>query len=165
MSSTTHSNTQLLENARFLHAYLECSDSIQNGIQAMLRIVFADDTSEDEKAMALHTIADCLYPNPHKGHLGMDLEESESEASQESPELFGIVAAMNAEEATFADRLRRIMDSRQITQSDLAARIGIGQPAISNMLNRQCRPQRRTIVKLASALDVQPQELWPSLDS
>lgn len=165
MSLATNPTTQLMENARFLHAYLDCSDSIQNGIQAMLRILFADDTDDDEKAMALHTIADCVYPNPHKGQLGMDLEESESEASQENLELHGIVEAMNLEESTFAERLRGLLDSRQVTQAELAARMGIGQPAISNMLNRQCRPQRRTIVKLASALDVSPQELWPGLDS
>jgi hypothetical protein len=31
------------------------------------------------------------------------------------------------------------------------------------MLNRRCRPQKETIRRLAEALQVQPQELWPDL--
>ncbi len=38
------------------------------------------------------------------------------------------------------------------------------QPAISQMLNRNCRPQKKTILRLAQALDVLPQELWPDLE-
>ena len=51
-----------------------------------------------------------------------------------------------------------------MTQEQLAAKIGVGQPAISNMLNRQCRPQRRTVKRLATALDVSPEDLWPGID-
>jgi hypothetical protein len=29
------------------------------------------------------------------------------------------------------------------------------------MLNRMCRPQKRTIPRLAKALNVHPRELWP----
>ena len=32
------------------------------------------------------------------------------------------------------------------------------------MLKRNCRPQKKTIVSLASALDVEPRDLWPDVD-
>jgi transcriptional regulator with XRE-family HTH domain len=53
------------------------------------------------------------------------------------------------------------MEERGVTQTELAERIGVGQPAISNMLCRQCRPQKRTVEKIAAALEVAPEELWP----
>ena len=32
------------------------------------------------------------------------------------------------------------------------------------MLNRSCRPQKKTILKLAEALNVQARDLWPDID-
>ena len=58
--------TSLQENARFLHAYLECSDVIQEGVKAMLRIAFDPGTTEDEKHMALHTVEACLEGHRRK---------------------------------------------------------------------------------------------------
>ena len=51
-----------------------------------------------------------------------------------------------------------------MTQHELAERVGCSQPAISQMLNRKSQPQKKTILKLAEALQVQPQELWPDLE-
>lgn len=111
--------------------------------------------------MAMHTIAAALFPIPHQGPLGIDLEESEQESAHEYSEMLEIVQEMNREEDAFASRLRDAMDLRGVTQAELASRIGVGQPAISNMLNRQCRPQRRTILKISEALDMPPGDLWP----
>jgi len=44
----------------------------------------------------------------------------------------------------------------------LAEKIGVGQPAISMMLQRQCRPQKRTVMRIAEALGVSAEELWPN---
>ena len=154
---------EALRAAKLIRAYIECSDEIQAGIRDMLDILNDADADDDDRDMALVTLADALFPNFHKGQLGMDLEESEREAAEASHELREIVSQMNGEEATFADRLREIMKQRNITQKELADKTGVGQPAISNILNRQCRPQKRTVLKIASALDVAPTELWPSL--
>jgi len=154
--------TPSIGELRLLHAFAECSDVMQEGVKAMLRIVFSEDSTEDEKAMALHTVADILFSNPYKGQLGMDLQESEDDAASEFPEMRDIVDLLNAEESAFADRLRELMEARGLTQCQLAAKIGVGQPAISNMLKRECRPQMRTVARLAEALGVQPSELWPS---
>lgn len=68
---------------------------------------------------------------------------------------------MDREEVTFAERLRGVMEEKGVTQQTLADRVGVGQPAIAMMLARQCRPQQRTVVKLAQALGVDRSELWP----
>lgn len=162
MSATpTIDLAEYLLATKFLRAYLECSDAVQAGIREMLDVIADPETDNDDRHMALVTLADALFPNPHKGQLGMDLEESECEAADAYPELKSIVSEMDKEEATFAERLSDIMQKRNMTQAELAEKIGVGQPAISNMLNRQCRPQRRTILRLATALGVGPDELWP----
>ncbi len=68
---------------------------------------------------------------------------------------------MDAEEATFAERLSAVMAAKGFSQSRLARASDVGQPAISMLLARSCRPQRRTVERLARALDVAPGDLWP----
>ncbi len=153
---------EMARNSQFLHAYMECTDQIQQGVMEMLDILYDGESTDDERHMALVTLADALYPNFHKGQLGMDLEESERETPEHVPALGPILEMLDREEAEFAQRLKHLMVARNINQAQLADKIGVGQPAISNMLNRQCRPQRRTIERLAAALGVQPSELWTS---
>jgi transcriptional regulator with XRE-family HTH domain len=66
------------------------------------------------------------------------------------------------EETVFADRLRAEMERKNISQETLAAMTGVGQPAISNILTRRCRPQRKTVARFAQALNVSEEELWPA---
>lgn len=73
-------------------------------------------------------------------------------------------AQVDSQETAFADRLRDLMALKCVTQEGLARRIGCSQPAISQMLNRKCRPQKTTILKLADALHVAPRELWPDIE-
>jgi transcriptional regulator with XRE-family HTH domain len=152
------------EEQEFLRAYLECSDEVQQAVRDMFRVLEEPLTSEEQRQMALSTIADALFRNPHKGEYGMDVAESEAEAAAVEPRLQGIVKQMDEEEASFAQRLRKLMEERCITQEELAERIGVGQPAVSNMLNRNCRPQKKTIMKLATALNVSSTVLWPGVE-
>jgi lambda repressor-like predicted transcriptional regulator len=151
----------LLQAAKFLRAYLECSDEIQAGIRGMLEILNDPNTDDDDRDMTLITLADALFPNPHDGKLGMDLEESEKLGAGYSEEMRTTLEEMDREEETFAVRLRKAMETQEVTQEQLAEKTGVGQPAISNMLKRQCRPQRKTVLRLAEALNVTPEELWP----
>lgn len=64
----------------------------------------------------------------------------------------------------FADRLSKLLMEKNITQEELADRIGCTQSAISKMLTRNARPRRTTIFKLSEALKVEPTELWPQLE-
>jgi lambda repressor-like predicted transcriptional regulator len=152
----------LLQAAKYLRAYVECSDEIQAGIREMLEILNDPSIDEDDRDMTLATLADALFPDPHDRDRGVDLAEWDKQDA-ESDEARAALQELDREEETFAMRLRDLMASRRITQEELAAKIGVGQPAISNMLNRQCRPQRRTILRLAEALGVPPGELWPGM--
>lgn len=144
-------------------AFMECSDELQEHACNMFAVISDKETPEDELQLALMTLADILFPNPDEedGLLGGDLKRMETLGSRHVPETKAALEKMDREEATFADRLRDAMTKRNITQAELAKLVGVTQPAISMMLQRECRPQRRTIVRIAEALQLDPKELWP----
>lgn len=107
-------------------------------------------------------IAEILFPNADpSGAIGLDLVEAEAIAQSINQDAGPLLQKMDHQEATFAERLRDLLDQRGVTQAELAEKLGIGQPAISMMLNRACRPQRKTIDKIADALGVSAADLWP----
>jgi len=143
--------------AKMIRAFQECSDEIQAAVYDMADIVNSTAAAQDEKDAALATIEEALFPSRHAGDYGVDLENTDGMLNKQEKEADD---ELQAEEASFADRLQAAMDRRGLTQRDLAQRIGVGQSAISMMLNRQCRPQRRTVAKFAKALKVPAGELW-----
>jgi lambda repressor-like predicted transcriptional regulator len=147
--------------AKCFSTYLECSPAMQQIIRDMAAIVSDAEATEDERQAAVATIAEALFPSG-AGDLGVDLEradEPEPEAANE------IRDAMDAEESTFAERLGTLIAQKGLTHDELASQVGLGQPAISLMLARQCRPQRHTVKKIAQALGVKPEELWPGFEA
>lgn len=144
--------------AQVFRAYKECSDEIQAAIRDMVDILDDEDATNDEKEAALSTIQEALFPKTHDGNLGIDLEVHEGVVTGETKE---VLERMKVQEDTFARALERLLDEKGMTQQDLADAIGVGQPAISMMLNRRCRPQRRTVEKIAGALKVPTSDLWP----
>ena len=135
-------------------------------VVSLLAVVKDPRTTAAERKRALMTIADALFLNPDEedGEYGQDLSASEAYAAARNAPLAREVGKMNAQEETFARRLRELMDAKQLSQRELAERVGCSQPAISQMLNRMCRPQKKTILRLAEALHVQPRDLWPDID-
>lgn len=154
------------ERKRFWGALAECGDDVQEVVVSLLAAIKDPRTTAAERKRALMTIADALYLNPCEvdGQYGQDLAASEPYAAARSVPLAREVQVMNAQEETFARRLREVMAAKQISQQELAARVGCSQPAVSQMLNRACRPQKRTVVRLAEALQVHPRDLWPDID-
>jgi transcriptional regulator with XRE-family HTH domain len=126
---------------RLVTAIAECSDEVRDVVVRMVNVVESPRATPADRQHALATIADVLRLKPND-------EDGEAPSQQ----------------AAFADRLRKLMTQRCVTQQELAETIGCSQPAVSQMLNRNCRPQKKTILKLAEALNVQPQELWPDLE-
>jgi transcriptional regulator with XRE-family HTH domain len=150
---------------KFVLALLECSDEIQKVVVQMIGVVEDRHTTPLERQRALMTLADALSLNPDDdGEYGQDLVASETNAAAAYPSLRHEVQKMDAQEADFADRLRKLMTDKCVTQQELAERVGCSQPAVSQMLNRKCRPQKKTILKLAEALQVLPKDLWPDLE-
>ena len=146
---------EAVQFARFLYAFKECSSEIQAIILDMAEIVVDPESDEEERGHALDTMLEALLP----GYCADVLETHQSMLL--SPEGVRAREELDREEATFAETLRRHMEEKGVTQEQLANSAGISQPAISNMLNRKCRPQRRTIEKFAEALGVSALELWP----
>jgi transcriptional regulator with XRE-family HTH domain len=154
------------ERKRFMARLAECSDAVQQVVIKLLDVIKNPDTTPAERQRTLSTIADALFINPDEtdGGYGQDLAASEPNAAAKVPRLAREVEKMNTHEATFAQRLRELMEAKRISQQELADRVHCSQPAISQMLNRACRPQKKTILKLAEVLNVQARDLWPDID-
>lgn len=148
------------EVARWMHAYWECSDKVQAVVRDMVEILRDEEADDDDKEMAVATLLEALFPSRHNGELGADLEELESLHSQTS-EVGSIVATMDEQEVTFARKVMELMEAKQMTQGQLATAIGVQQPAISMLMSRASRPQKRTVQKIAQALGVEVDLLWP----
>lgn len=56
-------------------------------------------------------------------------------------------------------KLREVRERLLVTQADLAERTGIAEATISRLENGMQRPRISTVRKIATALDVAPEEL------
>ncbi len=144
---------------RFLGALAECDGEVEAMVFQMVSIVENPQATASDRDRALATIADVLRLNEDNDDAASRVSEAATFASQRRD-----VQNMNCQEAVFADRLRELMAVKCVTQEELSDRVGCSQPAISQMLNRKSRPQKKSILKLADALKVQPQELWPDME-
>ncbi len=142
--------------AKLLMTFLGHDTEIRDGVASMASIVVDPDASEDEIEAAVNTMKEGLFPSA-----SIDLE---APAELEDGEL-AVSERMDSEEGEFAAALRRYMEKKSLTQEELADAIGVGQPAISMMLSRSCRPQRRTVEKLARALEIAPSDLWSGYEA
>lgn len=160
------------QEQEFLRRYMECSAEVQSVVRSMFAVIESEHTTDDDQRRALATIADALYLNPEDGHgsYGLDFRKSQVEISTKHPDpawrplIADRLEQMASQEATFAYRVKAILQRKHITQEELAQRTGCTQSAISKMLARKSRPQRKTIHKMAAALHVEPTDLWPDLE-
>lgn len=142
--------------ASIIGTYVECSPTVQQVIREMIDVVNDSESDQDDIDAALATLFEALFPRA-----ASDICEFEDRA-YESPEFKEAARELDREQEEFAQRVRKLMKLNGVTQEQLANETGITQPAISNVLNRKARPQRRTVVKFAAALHVDPEELWPT---
>ena len=144
---------------------LQNAEHFRQTLLSMLELIEAEETSFADRKRAASTIRSALLQHDEtKESFSFQLNQLELREASRNRSADYSASVLDTQEAKFADRLKELMKARAITQSQLASRIGCSQPAISQMLNRQCRPQRSTILNLAAALDVEPHELWPNLD-
>jgi lambda repressor-like predicted transcriptional regulator len=145
-------------------ALMECDQELRDEAIGLFKELASGELDEGERFATTALLAEILFPiADHQGLPGLDLAEAEESAGAIDPEAQDVLAEMNQEEAIFADRLRDLMAKKGLTQAQLAAQLGVGQPAISMMLQRDCRPQKRTVLRLAEVLGVQAEELWPKV--
>ncbi len=148
--------------AEVFRAYVEASNEVQAVIREMCLIYNDSESDSDERDAAIATLVEALFPVSHNGELGIDVNDLDRVCSEASREFKEAIQVANDEQTFFSDRLAKLIDAKNIDQNTLANLIGVKQPAISMMLTRNCKPQRGTVKKLAAALDVKPEELWPS---
>lgn len=147
-------------------ALMECDEELRAEAIELFKALASGKLDEEQRIATITLLAEILFPKADQSGLpGLDLVEAEQMASEVNPEARDTLARMDAEEADFAQRLRQLMEAKNMTQVQLASAVGIGQPAVSMMLNRTCRPQRKTVVRFAQALGVAPEELWPGIRS
>ncbi|VTR90829.1 dna-binding protein : Protein containing Helix-turn-helix type 3 domain protein OS=Rhodopirellula baltica SWK14 GN=RBSWK_02058 PE=4 SV=1: HTH_3 [Gemmata massiliana] len=146
----------------FVLALKECDPELREMAWELFEQLHSGALDPEQAAATTALIAEILFPNADgRGAPGLDLEEAEKIAVLIEPASGPLIQGMDKQEATFAERLRQVLEEKGVTQADLALKIGIGQPAISMMLNRTCRPQQKTVAKIATALDISPVDLWP----
>jgi lambda repressor-like predicted transcriptional regulator len=139
-------------------AYDQCDEEVREVIDEMVGIVSSENATDDEKESATLTIVEALFPS-----WAVDVLDH-CERVRKSPAARARSLEMAEEQRLFADRVQARMTEVGATQESLAESIGIGQPAISNLLNRKCRPQKRTVLRIAKALEFDPEELWPGIN-
>jgi lambda repressor-like predicted transcriptional regulator len=143
-------------------ALSECGHELRAEVIELFKQLDGGELDEQETQATTALLADILFPTvDHRGLPGLDLVEAEEVDRSTDPEAKGILTRMDDEEAHFARQVQRLMDEKGLTQAELADKVGLGQPAISMMLNRVCRPQRKTVLRFAQALEIAPEELWP----
>lgn len=140
--------------AHLLHAFVECDNDVQSMIHEMLKITYALDTTDQEKEAAELTIFEALFPKYSEadGQLGFSLDDDVNDL---------INKQLDEQEKRFVERVQNLMTQKGISQTELSKATGVNQSAIAMMLKRNCRPQRRTVKKLAEALGVDARMLWP----
>ena len=67
--------------------------------------------------------------------------------------------------AEFGKRLSSLLSKKDWTQSDLARRVGLGRDSISQYIRGRSVTTPKNLNKLAKALDVKPDVLFPNYDA
>ena len=124
------------EQRDFIHKYMECSDEVQSVVRSMFAVIEHEHTTDDDRHRAFATIADALHLKPEEGHgsYGLDFRKSQTEIATKHPDpswrpiVTDRHAQMDSQEATFADRVKTILQQKNITQENkvqaLAATFG-----------------------------------------
>ena len=140
-------------------AFRKLDEDTREDVDELVSAAVRDDMESHEREGIFATLAQILFPA-----LCHSLDRSTFEVSNEVHTREGVLSAqsLDQEEATFASLLQEALGAKAFTQTALAQAIGVHQSAISMMLSRKCRPQRRTVERIAAALGVDPSSLWPS---
>lgn len=142
--------------------FLKLDASTRSDVDQLVSSLAQGDLEEHEREGIFGTLAHMLFPglcrtvDGGSEHEFCDPANRESEAANRD---------LDREEEGFARRLQSAMAARGLTQTALAAAVGVRQSAISMMLSRDCRPQRKTVETIASALGVAPNSLWPGFQA
>ena len=127
----------------------KCDEELRAEAIDLLKQLESGELDADQRTVTITLLAEILFPNTdEKGLPGLDLADAEAIAPSQNLEAREVLSRMDEEEANFAKSLRQSMEAKGLTQAQLADAVGIGQPAVSMILNRSCPPQRKTVLRL-----------------
>jgi DNA-binding XRE family transcriptional regulator len=142
--------------AELMGVYLQSSPKLREAIIDMVELAQDEATGPADRDRAYATIASALLASTNAEAWAAGVRESREPLSAEKK------AALDSQQAVFGERLREQRMARRLTQAELAERVGVGQSAISTMEDGKCCPQGTTLAKLAAALGVEKNDLWPA---
>jgi lambda repressor-like predicted transcriptional regulator len=157
VSTTNHGPGTELSASAILAAFLGLAEGQQVTIRKRVSVAIDPERTAEQRRKAETAIVAALRLSTDARGSARPLSDEERLSAAHR----AVRERVDREARLFADTLARLLAERQMTQGELARRIGVGQSAISMMLSRQCRPQPRTLGKLADALAVPVEELWP----
>jgi transcriptional regulator with XRE-family HTH domain len=144
-------------------ALAECDEELREEAVELFKQLASGELDKEQCLATTALLGEILFPYTDGSESPVqDLADADEAEQRVNSDARKTEARMDQEEATFAVRLREFMEKQGITQEQLAEKMGVGQPAISMMLQRNCRPQKRTVQRLAEALAVTAEELWPT---
>lgn len=153
----------MIENVRIFlqvkNAFDQCDSEIKSVVSDMIDIATDESALPDERERALLTVAEAIFPSLSFDFLSKGQDMRLSPASEVHRD------QMKAESISFSKALGELLEQRGMSQDQLAKKIGVSQPAIANMLNRNCKPQRKTVIGIADALSIAPEDLWPGFNA
>jgi hypothetical protein len=143
--------------AEVLPAFDQATAELQGVVREASRTINDPLATTEEREQANATIARILFSLKGAGTLGEPLGKEERRDLERGR---AAQQRRDRQQVFFAERLEILLREKNLTQTALAEKVGVGQPAISMMLSRRCCPRRRTVEKIAEALDVAVSELW-----
>lgn len=149
----------ILTFAKLFCEFSRLTTNHQKSIAKLIKLIAESDCDAETREQAIEVVFDALSPSLLLSD-ACTLSSGERNTSAAS----SVIAKFDHQEKTFAERLKLLMEEKRVPQIELADRIGVHQSAISMMISRNCRPQTKTVKKIAMALDVEPHELWPALE-
>jgi DNA-binding XRE family transcriptional regulator len=140
-----------------LKSFLELANDVRGALCEQVKIATDPATPKEERKKAEAAIAEVLRLDQAGEGLGQTLTGNQ----RRTPAIQAAREKLDRQEIAFADAVSRLMAEKQMTQAELAQAVGVSQPAISMILSRRCRPHPRTVGKIAAALQVEIEEIWP----
>lgn len=163
--TTALGNPRSIAIAAFAEKAVECSLSLFESLSHEDRITlkgmlteFLECDDERERQEVAVSILEFVAPEKYFDvNAGIDLDEwfgTDNETKE-------AVAELAAKKLRFAEKLRLLLAEKGLTQTQLAEQLGVQQPTVAAILSGQHKPQPKTLKKLADALGLATEELWP----
>lgn len=141
----------------------KAAESLKSEDRAALRDMLCellDATDPEVRQEVLVSIYELLAPPGYADTTSSSGLDEWIESSDES--VRRATARLAQQKVQFAATAKRLLAERGLTQEQLAQQLGVTQPTVSDLLAGKHKPQPKTLGRLADALGVAVDDLWPT---